>query len=159
MKYPTPNFNNQSVKLDFNGKKEKTLLEEVWIRTNVFNKRLSLGVDESVCWVISKGFGSDGASVPRPLWWWIDPLDWLILIPALAHDYLYKHKQIDGYVYNTKTEKIVRKLPVFKTNRHEADILIACKMRSFGKGFVTLVKIISVWLGVRVGGWLGYYFN
>jgi len=38
---------------------------------------------------IPKGFVFDGASIPRPLWWFLSPVG-LLLIPGLIHDWGYR---------------------------------------------------------------------
>ena len=43
--------------------------------------------------VLHKGFEFDGASVPRPLWFFLSPTG-LLLIPGLLHDYGYKYNQL-----------------------------------------------------------------
>lgn len=48
--------------------------------------------------LIPSGFRYDGASVPRPLWAIIDPLDLSEAAP-LVHDYLYRNAGLDVPVY------------------------------------------------------------
>lgn len=43
--------------------------------------------------IIPKGFRFDGASIPRPLWAFLNPSG-LLLIPGLIHDYGYRYKQL-----------------------------------------------------------------
>jgi Protein of unknown function (DUF1353) len=43
--------------------------------------------------VLHKGFEFDGASIPRPLWFFLSPTG-LLLIPGLLHDYGYKYNQL-----------------------------------------------------------------
>lgn len=40
---------------------------------------------------IPKGFIFDGASIPRWLWWLLQPMG-ILLIPGLIHDYAYRHR-------------------------------------------------------------------
>lgn len=43
--------------------------------------------------VVPKGFRFDGASIPRPLWWWNDPSG--VAFPAaIIHDYHYKTQNV-----------------------------------------------------------------
>lgn len=42
---------------------------------------------------IEKGFVFDGASIPRPLWWLLQPMG-ILLIPGLVHDYAYRYQKI-----------------------------------------------------------------
>ena len=49
--------------------------------------------NETITLVIPEGFEFDGASVPRLLWFLLSPIG-LLLIPALIHDYGYKHDQL-----------------------------------------------------------------
>ncbi len=39
---------------------------------------------------IPKGFVTDFASIPRPLWWFASPTDYPVLRASLLHDYLYR---------------------------------------------------------------------
>ena len=43
--------------------------------------------------ILTKGFRFDAASVPRPLWAWLNPSG-LLLIPGLMHDYGYRYQQL-----------------------------------------------------------------
>ena len=43
--------------------------------------------------VIPQGFEFDGASVPRPFWFLLDPMG-LLLIPGIIHDYAYRHREL-----------------------------------------------------------------
>lgn len=40
--------------------------------------------------IIPKGFIFDGASVPKPLWFILDPVG-LLLVPGIIHDYAYRY--------------------------------------------------------------------
>jgi len=42
--------------------------------------------------VLHQGFVFDGASIPRPFWFFLSPVG-LLLIPGLIHDYGYKYNQ------------------------------------------------------------------
>lgn len=48
---------------------------------------------ETITLVIPKDFEFDGASIPRLLWFLLNPIG-LLLIPGLIHDYGYKHDQL-----------------------------------------------------------------
>ncbi len=43
--------------------------------------------------ILPEGFRFDGASIPRVLWAFLNPIG-LLLIPGLIHDYGYRHKQL-----------------------------------------------------------------
>ncbi len=43
--------------------------------------------------ILHKGFDFDGASIPRPLWFFLSPVG-LLLIPGLIHDYGYRFNQL-----------------------------------------------------------------
>ncbi|MDA0709258.1 MAG: DUF1353 domain-containing protein [bacterium] len=43
--------------------------------------------------ILPKGFRFDGASIPRFLWAFLNPVG-LLLIPGLIHDYGYRHRQL-----------------------------------------------------------------
>jgi hypothetical protein len=45
---------------------------------------------------IPKGFIFDGASIPRFLWWLLQPMG-ILLIPGLVHDYAYRYQKIILY--------------------------------------------------------------
>jgi hypothetical protein len=43
--------------------------------------------------ILPEGFQFDGASIPRVLWAFLNPIG-LLLIPGLIHDYGYRHRQL-----------------------------------------------------------------
>ena len=43
--------------------------------------------------VIPAGFEFDGASVPRPFWFLLEPMG-LLLVPGLVHDYAYRYRRL-----------------------------------------------------------------
>lgn len=80
---------------------------------------------------IPKGFISDGASVPRPFWPLVSPMDCGELAP-LVHDYLYRTGGVDG-----------------RFTRKEADQIFRQHMKDAG---VPLWRRQPVYLAVRVAG-------
>jgi hypothetical protein len=80
---------------------------------------------------VPKGFESDGASVPRFLWWLISPnIDKRTLAAAILHDYLYRI-QPEGWT------------------RKQADAVFYGICRSDG---LQLDQSILAWLGLRLFG-------
>ena len=45
-------------------------------------------------WFIPAGWSTDGASIPRFLWWWISPFNGDYIEAAIVHDYLYMKKPV-----------------------------------------------------------------
>src|SRR5688572_27511985 len=69
-----------------------------WMVLDTFEYRL--GSPDSPEYVrIEKGFITDFASIPRPLWWLWPPSQGIYLAAVLVHDCLYK----TGYVLNIDT--------------------------------------------------------
>lgn len=123
-------------------KKWKYLTKPLWIRTQ----------EEwgTFTFQIPSGFKTDFASIPRLFWSFIAPSDSTILVPAIAHDYLYSHTWIEGY------ELVEGKLGQEKKvrfNRLKADLLLRDKMRSFK---ARIIKRNLVFLAVRLFGWWRY---
>ena len=92
---------------------------------------------------IPKGFIFDGASIPRPLWWFLSPVG-LLLIPGLIHDWGYKHNLSGGRKANISNRKTCRAW------RKHWDILFRQIIKE-----VTGTTIIPwiAWAAVRIGGW------
>ena len=83
-----------------------------------------------------KGFRTDLASVPRPLWSLFPPTgDWEEA--AVIHDYLYTYRPV------TKATK----RPI---TRSQADGVFRRIMREDGVGILTRW---TMWAGTRIGGW------
>lgn len=120
-------------------------VEPIWPKYNtweVFDTfEYRLGSPDGLEYVrIEKGFITDFASIPRPLWWLWPPSQGPYLAAALVHDCLYK----TGYVLNRETgEKRF-------IERDEADwimkeIMEVCE--------TPLLTKRGIYRGVRVGGW------
>ena len=85
----------------------------------------------SKCFVVEKGYQSEGFSVPRFMWWIITPTsDRRTIMPAIKHDWLF-----DNHVVSRKI-----------ADRYLRDDLIR-------NGFPLILSYIS-WLAVRCFGWL-----
>lgn len=141
------------VKLAFYGDKFKVVLEDIWVRTRVFKDRLELRPGEYFAFKVPKGFGTDGASIPRIFWTIIAPFDRRILLPSQPHDFLYEKRgiHIEGVIYNKIEDRIVQEGVILdRVSRREADQVIREKMESFGAG---LIMRWVVYCAVRVGGW------
>lgn len=78
---------------------------------------------------ISKGFVFDGASIPRPLWWFLSPVG-LLLIPGLIHDWGYKN---DSWNDREMWDRLFRQVIKEITG-------------------TTVIPWIA-WAAVRLGGW------
>lgn len=87
-------------------------------------------------WIIHvpAGFRTDGASIPRPLWWIWPPFGGWWNQAAALHDYLYR----------TKFKDIERAV---------ADVLLLDAMTPL---HVATVSRWCIYLGVRLGGWVTY---
>ena len=92
---------------------------------------------------IEKGFITDFASIPRPLWWLWPPSQGPYLAAALIHDCMYK----TGYVLNIDTgEKRF-------IERSEADDAMKEVMELCGTPWLTKRGIFR---GVRLGGFMAW---
>lgn len=78
---------------------------------------------------VPAGFVTDGASVPRFLWWWMSPSDPKLFKAAIKHDY--------DYCYGV--------------DRREADKRFLHSLLSDGYVFAW-----PAWLAVRLFGWIYY---
>ncbi len=123
-------------------KKWKYLTKPLWIRTQEEWGTFSFQ--------IPAGFKTDFASIPRLFWAVIAPSDSTILVPAIAHDYLYSHTWIEGY--ELIDGKLGKKKKV-RFDRLKADLLLRDKMRSFK---ARIIKRNLVFLAVRLFGWWSY---
>ena len=89
--------------------------------------------------VVPSGFTTDGASIPRCLWWWLPPHgDYLPA--AIIHDYLYARAgkaTSNGKGYT----------------REQSDRIFYRGMLSLG---IPTVKAWLMWKAVRVMGWTGW---
>jgi len=84
---------------------------------------------------LSKGFDSDGASIPRFLWWFSNPFDSQVISAALVHDAAYWSR---------------------KLKRNIADRVFYALMR---KNKTPFLKALLFYIAVRLGGWWGYYIT
>lgn len=97
--------------------------------------------------VIPKGFIFDGVSVLRVLWWFLSPTG-LLLMPAIVHDYAYKHDEL-----------LVRVPPVGAASTHMV------MYRGAGRKYwdniflhmcneVNGIKVLNAmaWVALRLGG-------
>jgi hypothetical protein len=112
---------SKKVTLTFNGRKLVELADDLYIKSSL------------TMFIIPKGFKTDLASIPRPLWWFIAPTDWGILVPAIMHDYFYRDATLP---------------------REMADFLFKEKMKDFGMGFI---KRNLAYFAVRLFG--GQYYG
>ena len=86
-------------------------------------------------WIIPKGWCTDGASIPRALWWFASPFNGDYLPAAIIHDYLYL------------TQKI---------SRARADAIFYTMMIQAGVGWL---KATIMYFAVRMFGWLAWNKN
>ncbi len=93
--------------------------------------------DDVVRLTIKPGAGTDGASIPRLLWTIFGPplRDWRVAKGAAIHDQLYKTLGMGVFT------------------RHECDCLFYRALRATG---VNRFHARGLYLGTRVGGWVGW---
>ena len=97
--------------------------------------------------VIPAGFQCDGASIPRIFWMVLSPTG-LLLIPALLHDYAYKHR----YLWEELSDGSRRKFGE-GNGRLDWDTLFR-DVAIHVNGFV-LINYIA-WLALVAFGWMGW---
>lgn len=120
-------------------KKKHVLTSYLWGRTKIFG--------DVTAFKIPTGFKTDLASIPRIFWAFISPLDYVIQVPAVIHDFLYKTHKPWVYTLENKKLRFRRKI---QFTRKQADMVLREKMKSFGAG---IIKRNLVYLMVRIGGW------
>ncbi len=90
------------------------------------------------CFIIPKGFESDGMSVPRMLWGIVSPkIDPRTTRAAIAHDWIYRD-QPEGWT------------------RKEADLMLYCFMLEDG---LPEFRARMAYRGVRFLGWIAWDAN
>jgi hypothetical protein len=100
--------------------------------------------------VLHDGFKFDGASIPRPLWFLLNPIG-LLLIPGLVHDYGYRYGQLWQI---TRTENGLT-IDEYRTGarRKQWDALFFQIGRDVnGTALINFFAYLAVWLGGR-GAW------
>ena len=144
---------NDNLKLTFTGSGRPYRENEVWVRTQVFNKRYGLLDHEYFAFKLPPET-TDGASIPRICWLFLAPFDNRILNPSQPHDHLYakKEKVLNGYIWNKVTGLTTGELTV-TYDRLDADKMIEEKMKSYGAGPIVRK---GVFVAVRLGGKKGY---
>lgn len=142
----------EAIELRHTADRNKVLLHQLDVRTRMFNAVLGLPLNKAVAFQIPDGFRTDGASIPRFLWWFVDPLDWWILFPSIVHDWCWRARYIKAFVMDMDTRLIEREIGYYEMNKHIGNLLMAEKMDSFYGGFVSrnivyytleLVRIIT----------------
>jgi hypothetical protein len=104
-----------------------------WLVETAFEYRVG-ALQSPVAIVVPAGFRTDGASVPRLLWWLWPPFGGRYDQAATLHDYLYR----------TKYQDLARVV---------ADAIFLEAMAVLG---VPPRTRWCIYLGVRVGGWVTY---
>lgn len=102
---------------------------------------------------IPEGFVFDGASIPRPFWWFLSPTG-LLLIPAVIHDFIYKN----GFYFD-----------ITDFNNRESDwkgrvVTVNCKRSVADKMFYDIayevneihLADIPAYAAVRMFGWAAW---
>lgn len=93
---------------------------------------------------VPKGTRTDGASIPRVLWPVLGaPWSVRYALAAVVHDYIY---QVQGNVTDGATYGVTM-------TRRQADYLFRHLLLDAGLG---RVRAWVMWLGVRLGGWVGW---
>lgn len=125
----------------------------LWIKSKALAQELhiDLGPAEYIAFCIDD-FYTDLASIPRFLWPIVSPYDYYMLVPAIAHDYLYRKKTITLYIYNSDSGNMLQLGQRFIPQK-AADRLIKEKMADFGAG---VVKRNAVYATLRLVGHHAY---
>ena len=99
---------------------------------------------QGILYEIPAGFITDGASVPRFLWWLFKPTG-ILLLPAIVHDYGYENRHLIEKQTGCK---------VFKnyTRRGWDQVFYHLVTKIAGSPMIALLP----YLGVRLGGWIGW---
>ncbi len=89
-------------------------------------------------YVVAAHFVTDGASIPRFLWWLWPPFGGEYDRAAIIHDYLYKYAELfegkdDGHISRSQVDALFR------------EMMQADEVRKRARN--------GIWLGVRLGGW------
>jgi hypothetical protein len=109
--------------------------------------------------VIRAGFVFDGASIPRYLWWLLHPTG-ILLVPALIHDYGYRHMYLLGFALNKEARSEASAKEKLEVVRYfEFD-----KRQKWDKLFRDISNIVNgfpainnlAYAGVVAGGWRGW---
>ncbi len=96
---------------------------------------------EKVEIVIPKNFCFDGASIPRPLWAFLNPIGTL-LIPGLIHDYAYRYQLLWKVNASGELEKVEN------GSRHYWDRLFrTVNTEVNGMPFVSLLAWVALFIG------------
>ncbi len=100
--------------------------------------------------VIPKGFVFDGASIPRVLWAFLNPIG-LLLIPGLIHDYGYRYRQLW-----TVSEAIGETIPYEEGQRKSYWDRLFWRVgkQVNGTRIINLLAFLAVYLG-GYGAWRG----
>lgn len=97
---------------------------------------------------VDAGFHTDLASIPAIARVIVSNDDWRIRLPAIVHDWIYRHSgKLYGFEYNRRFQIGVI-LP-----RSRADEIFYLALREQG---VSWLKARMMWLGVRAGGWASW---
>ncbi len=96
--------------------------------------------------ILPKGFRFDGASIPRPLWAFLNPSG-LLLVPGLIHDYGYRYKQL------WKIDKARNTVSPYKEGQKKTawdQLLLDVGKQVNGTRIINLAAFLAVYL-------LGYF--
>ena len=92
--------------------------------------------------ILPKGFRFDGASIPRVLWAFLNPIG-LLLIPGLIHDYGYRYRQL------WKIDEDRNVVP-YKKGQKKTDwdrLFLSVGRQVNGTRIINLVAFLAVYLG------------
>lgn len=106
-----------------------------WQKDKIILERAYSFTFEDCTITLKKGFDSDGASIPRLLWWISNPFDSQTIQASLCHDALYWARA---------------------TKRVRADNVFLFLM---GINEVPLFKRMAFYNAVRLFGWMFYYLS
>lgn len=110
-------------------------------RDRMLNETLTWA-DDIRALAVPKGFVCDLASVPRLLWWWMPP-DGIYRAAVVIHDWDYSVQRV---------KRSVADWTMFCVMLH----VIRSRSETRWRKCLRLVTATTMWLGVRVGGWVAW---
>lgn len=142
--------NLDAISLQHSAFQGKSLLHTIDVRTKIFNERMGLPNNKAIAFQIRKGFNTDGASIPEFLWWFISPLAWWILFPAIVHDWAWRERYINAFIVDTETGLIESKHGILPLSYNDGTRMMLEKMESFYGGFLQRYIVYYTLEAVRV---------
>ncbi len=97
---------------------------------------MDLTEDGELIDIVPEGVETDGASIPRCLWWLIGTPEEEYFEESVYHDYLTNYPEENSHV-----------------TRREADQMFFDHLKAIPRKKLPRWKVYAMWLGVRLGGW------